>query len=62
MSYFTGIRRNNRSVAPDGPSMQPPKNETCIAGKKEGQAVRRSLLVARLGMRLISTGTTLIDQ
>jgi hypothetical protein len=31
-----------QSVHPDGPSMWLPKNETCVAGKKEGQGVRRT--------------------
>jgi hypothetical protein len=33
---------NNQSVAPDGPSMRPTQKETYVAGKKEGQAVRRT--------------------
>jgi hypothetical protein len=40
--FSTALCLNNQSVHPDGPSMRPPQKEICIAGKKEGLAVRRT--------------------
>jgi hypothetical protein len=40
-----------QGVTPDRPSMQPPKKEWWVEGKKEGQAVRRTgSSTGRLGM------------
>jgi hypothetical protein len=41
------VDQNDQSIAPDGPSMPPPKKETCAAGKKEGMVVSIVLTIQK---------------